>query len=278
MTEPNSIPIWIVDAFADRPFGGNPASVCVLPSYPDERWLQDVAAEMNLSETSFIVPTQEAGRFHLRWLTPTTEVDLCGHATLAAAHALIQCGLAGGLPITFLTRSGELVCTQNGSLMTLDFPATPDRSGVDAETTTALLDAIGIEKGAVFRTKFDFVVEVQEASIVESLKPNFNALQRIETRGVIVTAQSQTEGIDFVSRFFAPRCGINEDPVTGSAHCYLAPFWAERMGKTCLVGYQASPRGGKVICEVVGDRVRLSGNAVTVLEGRWIVPPDSFRS
>jgi len=229
---------------------------------------------MNLSETAFVVPTGEANRFHLRWFTPATEVDLCGHATLASAHTLIEQDRVDILsPIRFQTRSGELRCTQSGSRITLDFPATPAKNDVDASTATTLLAALGIAKATVLRSKYDLVVVVEGAEIVKSLRPDFNALQRIETRGVMVTALSQAADVDFVSRFFAPRCSINEDPVTGSAHCCLAPYWAGQLGKASLVGYQASARGGTVHCEAAGDRVRLTGNAITVLEGQLLVLP-----
>ena len=266
--------MWQVNAFAARPFAGNPAAVCILPSYPSDQWLQNVAAEMNLSETSFVVPTDEVNRFHLRWFTPTTEVDLCGHATLAAAHTLIEQKLiTTGLAIRFQTRSGELPCAPSGSRITLDFPLTSTDENVDASTKVALLAALGLKEAIVMRTKFDLVAVVSDADIVQTLRPNFNTLGSIETRGVVVTAASQTAGTDFVSRFFAPRCGINEDPVTGSAHCCLAPYWGERLSKTSLVGFQASPRGGTVYCEVSGDRVLLTGDAVTVWEGRLLVTP-----
>jgi PhzF family phenazine biosynthesis protein len=274
MNSTQRIPLWQVNAFADRPFTGNPAAVCILPSYPSDQWLQNVAAEMNLSETSFIVPTNDANRFHLRWFTPTTEVDLCGHATLAAAHTLIeQKRVTPGLPIRFQTRSGELQCSQSGSRITLNFPLTPSDMDIDESTKVALLAAIGLKEAIVMRTNFDLLVVVKEPQTVQSLKPNFKELESIETRGVIVTSLSQSAGIDFVSRFFAPRYGINEDPVTGSAHCCLAPYWSERLSKTSLVGYQASPRGGTVYCDVSGDRVLLTGNAVTVWEGQLLVTP-----
>ena len=274
MSKSKGIPIWQVDAFADRPFAGNPAAVCILESYPSDDWLQKVASEMNLSETAFVVPAGEANSFHLRWFTPATEVDLCGHATLASAHTLIEQDRVDiRLPIRFHTRSGELRCTQTNSRVTLDFPATPASDDVDASTVTTLLAALGIIEATVLQSKFDLLAVVSEAEIVKSLRPDFNALQRIEKRGVMVTALSQTADTDFVSRFFAPRCSINEDPVTGSAHCCLAPYWAEQIGKTSLVGYQASARGGTVHCEVAGDRVRLTGNALTVLEGRLLISP-----
>jgi PhzF family phenazine biosynthesis protein len=274
MSTATGIPIWQVDAFADRPFAGNPAAVCILESYPSDEWLQRVASEMNLSETAFVVPAGEANSFHLRWFTPATEVDLCGHATLASAHTLIEQNRVDVLsPIRFQTRSGELRCTQTGSRITLDFPATPATNDVDASTTKTLLAALGIATATVLQSKLDLLVVVDGAEIVKSLCPDFSALERVEKRGVMVTALSQTADADFISRFFAPRCSINEDPVTGSAHCCLAPYWAEKLGKASLVGYQASARGGTVHCKIDGDRVRLTGNAITVLEGRLLVPP-----
>ncbi|MGB7344791.1 MAG: PhzF family phenazine biosynthesis protein, partial [Pirellulaceae bacterium] len=210
----------------------------------------------------------------LRWFTPATEVDLCGHATLAAAHTLIeQASVEAGQPIRFQTRSGELTCTQAGTRITLNFPATPPSDDVDPKVAEQARSALGISEATVLQSKFDLLVVVEDASIVESLTPNFNALAGIDTRGVMVSAASGASGIDFVSRFFSPQCGINEDPVTGSAHCCLAPYWADRLGKTSLVGYQASSRGGTVNCEVAGDRVHLAGTAVTVLEGRLLSEP-----
>ena len=272
MSSTKGIPIWQVDAFADRAFAGNPAAVCILEGYPGDEWMQSVASEMNLSETAFVVPTGEANGFRLRWFTPVVEVDLCGHATLATTHTLIeQNRVDNDSPIRFETRSGPLRCAQSGSRIMLDFPAMPATGDVEASTATTLLAALGIVDATVMQSKFDLLVVVGDAGIVESLRPDFSALQRVETRGVIVTAPGQAADVDFISRYFAPRCGINEDPVTGSAHCCLAPYWAERFGKKSLVGYQASARGGTVYCEVAGDRVLLKGNAVTVLEGRLLM-------
>lgn len=267
--------IWQVDAFTDRAFRGNPAAICILQRYPGDEWLQNVASEMNLSETAFIVPTTDANRFDLRWFTPACEVDLCGHATLAAAHTLIEQNLVDvDSPIRFQTRSGELPCTRSGSRIMLDFPATTANADVDRDTAGALVAALGIREAVVMQSAFDLVVVVEDANVVESLRPDFYLLGQIETRGVMVTAKSQRPGIDFVSRFFAPRCRINEDPVTGSAHCCLAPFWAEQLGKKSLVGYQASLRGGTVHCECAGDRVRLTGHAITVMRGHLAVNPE----
>jgi len=266
--------IWQVDAFADQPFAGNPAAVCFLDRYPSDEWMQHVAAEMNLAETSFVVPTGDPNVFHLRWFTPTVEVDLCGHATLASVHTLVeQNRVDANQPIRFLTRSGDLVCTRSSESITMDFPAAPPSGEVTAAVSKRLLEALNLGDAIVLRSKFDLLVVVADASRVELLRPNFNDLVRIETRGVIVTAPSQTLGVDFISRFFAPRYAINEDPVTGSAHCCLAASWGDRLGKTKLVGYQASSRGGTIGCELAGERVRLRGAAVTVLQGRLLSEP-----
>lgn len=265
---PHVIPIWQVDAFADRPFTGNPAAVCILENYPSASWMQSVAAEMNLSETAFIVAGSDANSFHLRWFTPATEVDLCGHATLAAAHVLMeQCQADASSPIRFQTRSGELLCTASGLGITLDFPATPATDDVDGQLQAELLAALGLQEALVLRSRFDLVAVVSQAQEVEALHPDFNALGNIETRGVMVTAASQVAGIDFISRFFAPRCGINEDPVTGSAHCCLAPYWSQRLGKPTLIAHQASPRSGTIRCQVLPTRVLLTGTAITMLTG-----------
>jgi PhzF family phenazine biosynthesis protein len=270
-----SVHICQVDAFADRPFTGNPAAVCILQRYPSDEWMQNIATEMNLSETSFLVPAGESNSFHLRWFTPATEVDLCGHATLAAAHTLIQQSRVNlDEPIRFQTLSGELPCVRSGERITLDFPVTLAGDEVDPVIARNLLSALGIEKGQTLQTTFDLVVVCDDANTIEALRPDFSKLGQIETRGVMVTAPSGRDGVDFVSRFFAPRCGINEDPVTGSAHCCLAPYWAAKLGKTSLTGYQASRRGGTVHCDLAGDRVKLSGTAVTVMEGQILIPSE----
>lgn len=262
------IRLWQVDAFTDQPFAGNPAAVCVLDQFPTDEWMQNVAAEMNLSETAFVVATETPNRFQLRWFTPATEVDLCGHATLATTHALVEQQIAKtDSPIRFETRSGELTCTVSANTIQMDFPAEP----VDGTIATELCNALGIDSVPVYRNRFDLIVVVDDASQVESVCPDFSRLQTIETRGVILTSRGDAQAIDFVSRFFAPRCGINEDPVTGSAHCCLAPYWSSVIGKDKLAGYQASRRGGTVHCEVNGDRVLLSGNAVTVMRAELAV-------
>lgn len=252
-----------VDAFADRPFTGNPAAVCVLPEPADEAWMQRVAGEMNLSETAFL--HAGADGYDLRWFTPTTEVDLCGHATLASAHVLWEEGhLDPTLEARFRTRSGILTARRAGRWIEMDFPAKPV---VQGEPVDALARALGAEPEYVGRSHFDALVVVGSEREVRALTPDFTALLDIPVRGVIVTALSEEPGIDFVSRFFAPRVGVNEDPVTGSAHCCLAPYWAARTGRTELVGRQVSARGGVVRMRIAGDRVILAGQAVTTLRG-----------
>jgi len=257
------LPIIQVDAFTDRPFAGNPAAVCLLPAPADPRWMQDVAREMNLSETAFLAPQSDG--FGLRWFTPAVEIDLCGHATLASAHVLWEDGhLKPGTQARFHTRSGLLTADRRGDWIELDFPATR------AEPTAApagLTAAIGVTPRFVGRSRFDYLLEVDGEEVVRGCKPDFGALARVEARGVIVTSRAAASSFDFVSRFFAPRSGVNEDPVTGSAHCALAPYWSAQLGRPDLVGYQASARGGTVRVRLQGDRVILGGQAVTVLRG-----------
>lgn len=260
------IPLIQVDAFADRAFAGNPAAVCLLDDSADAGWMQAVAAEMNLSETAFVRPLGQG--FELRWFTPSIEVDLCGHATLAAAHALWMRGVAAGdQPIEFLTRSGELTCTRRGDRIELDFPATPV---TEDDYDTALGAALGTGATFVGRSKFDRLVLVDSETVLRDLAPDFRVLSELPVRGVIVTSASDDAGFDFVSRFFAPAAGVNEDPVTGSAHCALAPFWSERLGKIEMTALQASARSGVVHMRLAGDRVILGGSAVTVLEGELV--------
>jgi PhzF family phenazine biosynthesis protein len=258
-----SIPLWIVDAFTDRPFAGNPAAVCLLPAPRPDRWMQQVAAEMNLSETAFLVAREDG--FSLRWFTPAVEVDLCGHATLASAHTLWQRGLlAADQPARFHTRSGLLTaCKEGDHRIRLDFPAKPLEPCPPPE---GLLEALGVQAVFVGRNQFDYLVEVVSEEEVRLAKPDFARLQTLPCRGVIFTARG-TSGFDFVSRFFAPGAGVAEDPVTGSSHCALGPFWGARLGKTELQGFQVSPRGGMVGVRLVGDRVHLLGQAVTMLRG-----------
>ena len=257
------IPLFQVDAFADRPFAGNPAAVCLLAGPADAAWMQRVAQEMNLSETAFV--HREAAGHRLRWFTPVAEVELCGHATLATAHALWETGrLARGEMARFNTLSGLLTATTQEGWIELDFPALATEP---TEAPTGLLDALGARATFVGRGTYDLLVEVASAAEVRMLAPDFGALGRVQARGVIVTARGDEPGFDFVSRFFAPAVGVNEDPVTGSAHAALGPYWKGRIGKDALLAYQASARGGVVRVRVAGERVRLAGQAVTVLRG-----------
>ena len=262
-----TVPVFQVDAFTERPFAGNPAAVCVLPAPRDERWMQDVAREMNLSETAFLHP-QDAS-YALRWFTPAAEVALCGHATLASAHVLWQDGhLSPGQQARFHTLSGLLTAGRRGDWIELDFPATPT---APAAAPAGLVAALGVTPRWVGRSRFDYLVELESEDAVRTLAPDLGALQRVEARGVAVTSRASTRGYDFVSRFFAPRVGVPEDPVTGSAHCALTPFWSERLGKTELMAYQASSRGGEIRVRLRGERVILGGQAVTVLRGNLTV-------
>jgi PhzF family phenazine biosynthesis protein len=253
-----------VDAFSARPFSGNPAAVCLLEHEADAQWMQSVAAEMNLSETAFVWP--KGANFGLRWFTPALEVDLCGHATLAAAHAMWETEFVhSGNSIVFETKSGKLIATSAGEWIELDFPATPPE---EVEADRLLADSLGAPLSYVGRTKFDYLVLVSSEQELRAISPDFAALKALGTRGVIVTSPADDSGFDFVSRFFAPGSGIDEDPVTGSAHCALAPFWRERTGKTQMVGYQASARGGVVRTRLKDGRVILGGQAVTVWTGQ----------
>ncbi len=255
-----------VDAFTDKPFAGNPAAVCVLSSPREEAWMRNVAREMNLSETAFLV--KQADGYGLRWFTPTVEIKLCGHATLASAHVLWEEGfLKPNEQARFHTLSGLLTADRRGDWIELDFPATPEQP---AEAPPGLLAALDAHPIYVGKNKFDYLVEVSSEAEVRELKPNYSALYKIEVRGVIVTARATTPPFDFVSRFFAPGSGVDEDPVTGSAHCCLGSYWAKKLGKNDLVAYQASPRGGVVRVGVRGDRVKLGGQAVTILRGELI--------
>jgi len=250
-----------IDAFTSEPFKGNPAAVCILDAPADENWMQSFAREMNLSETAFLVPKSDG--FDLRWFTPATEVDLCGHATLASAHALWEEGvLQAGESACFNTRSGILTARLEGGWIELDFP----RKQVEPiAIPEGLAQALGVKVKFIGGDGTDYLVEVE--SEVCALQPDFTALKTFPVRGVVVTSRAGSGDADFVSRFFAPGAGIDEDPVTGSAHCSLGPFWAERLGKKKLLGYQASSRGGFVKVALKGDRVLLGGQAVTIFRG-----------
>jgi len=273
-------PLYQVDAFCAEPFAGNPAAVCLLEGDEDAGWMQAVAAEMNLSETAFLRPAG-TGRYELRWFTPTVEVELCGHATLASAHVLWTEGLAGDRQaVRFDTASGVLTARPGGDgTIWLDFPATPAAA---VDPPAGLLDALGGgPAGFVGLGRFDYLVELAGEAAVRGLAPDVRRLSGLGLRGVIVTAaagpgtaapgpEPGSGGYDFVSRYFAPAAGIDEDLVTGSAHCTLGPFWVERLGRDQLTGFQASRRGGLVRVRPEGDRVLLGGRAVTVVRGQLL--------
>ena len=254
--------VYQVDAFADRPFSGNPAGVCILEREAPERWMQAVAAEMNVAETAFLV-RRDDGAFDLRWFTPTVEVDLCGHATLASAHVLwSESHLPREETARFHTKSGRLTAWHEADSIRMDFPSEPVVAAVPPQTLTAAFDTKFSFTG---KNRMDWLVELADEAAVLMVRPQLPAIVALGVRGVIVTARSESPERDFVSRFFAPGAGVDEDPVTGSAHCALAPYWAGKLGKTVLTGYQASARGGTVLCSAAGDRVVLGGRAVTVL-------------
>jgi PhzF family phenazine biosynthesis protein len=258
-----SLTIYQVDAFTDRPFRGNPAAVCLLPEPREAEWMQNVALEMNLAETAFLV--QQEDGYDLRWFTPTVEVDLCGHATLASAHVLYETGqLAAEATAVFHTRSGCLTARKQGAEIELDFPAVPAE---ESYAPAGLLDALRVTPRWVGKNRLDYLVVVETEAEVRNLKPDHSRLSALGVRGVIVTARATSPDFDFISRFFAPGSGIPEDPVTGSAHCCLGPYWQPILNKSEFRAYQASPRGGIVRVTVEGERVHLGGQAVTVLRG-----------
>lgn len=262
-----NLPIYQVDSFTDEPFLGNPAGVCLLSAPAEETWMQHVAREMNLAETAFLF--RDGDDFHLRWFTPVVEVELCGHATLASAHILWETGvLEGSQPARFQTASGVLTASRTGQLIELDFPATPAEP---ADPPPGICEALGVSPLFTGRTGFDYLLEVDSEETVRRISPDFARLKTAKSRGIIVTSPSSAEDYDFVSRFFAPAVGIDEDPVTGSAHCCLGPFWSTRLGKTRMRAYQASARGGTVEVDVAGDRVKLGGRAVTVFRGELLI-------
>ncbi len=263
--------IYQVDAFTKRRFSGNPAAVCVLDQPADETWMRQVAREMNLSETAFL--HREGDAFRLRWFTPTVEVDLCGHATLASAHVLWETGiLRPEQTARFTTLSGGLAARRRGDWIELDFPREPATS---APPPAGLTAALGVETLWIGRNRLDWLVEISSEGDLRALDPDFRALKAVPLggpveRGVIVTARATSAGFDFISRYFAPAAGIDEDPVTGSTHCCLGPFWGERLAKRDLVAYQASARGGTLKIRLGEERVYLSGQAVTVLRGELL--------
>jgi PhzF family phenazine biosynthesis protein len=259
-------PLFHVDAFTDRPFAGNPAAVCLLPSWKEDRWLQAVAREMNLSETAFLV--KQTDHFDLRWFTPKVEVDLCGHATLASAHVLWQQGRATGDEIRFSTRSGILTALNKQGAIELNFPLEPDEP---APPPANLVAALNTSPAYVGKNRFDYIVEVDSENTLRHLEPDFRLLATVPCRGVIVTSRPADPQFDFVSRAFFPGLGVDEDPVCGSAHCCLADFWRRRLGKAEFVAFQASARGGVVKVRLVRDRVFLSSKATTVAKGELCV-------
>jgi PhzF family phenazine biosynthesis protein len=259
------IPIFQVDAFTKQPFSGNPAAVCVLPSNARGDWMQQVAQEMNLSETAFLYPEADGNEYRLRWFTPTSEVDLCGHATLASAHVLWSFNYLHPEEVArFQTRSGSLTAVRKEGWIELNFPTTY----ADAvPAPSGLSDALGTVPQSVWKNRSDYLVEVESEAILRQLKPRMALLQQLPMRGLIVTSAASSEEYDFICRFFAPAVGIDEDPVTGSAFCTLAPFWGDRLQKSEFVAYQASARGGVVRLRWQGERTYISGQAVTVLQG-----------
>lgn len=259
-----TVPLHLIDAFADGPFTGNPAAVVWLDRPAADRWMQQLAMEMNQAETAFVQPHD--GGFGLRWFTPAAEVDLCGHATLATAHFLWDTGrLARDVVARFATRSGMLTarCANDGSI-TLDFPAT---RSTDTHAPADLVDALGVTPRIVRQGGLDLLCVVDNVDAVRGVTPDHGRIARWPVRGVIVTAAAGDARVDFVSRCFFPGVGVPEDPVTGSAHCALAVYWSEVLNRTALTGYQASPRGGIVRCDVHGDRVKLTGRATTIVRG-----------
>ncbi len=262
-----TVTIVQVDAFTATPFSGNPAAVCVLAEPAEEPWMRAVAREMNLSETAFL--HGEDGGYRLRWFTPAVEVALCGHATLGAAHVLWEDGhLPAGAVARFQTLSGPLTAARNGEWIEMDFPA---KHVAPAPPPPELLPALGTEQAKfVGKNEFDYLVELGSEAAVRALQPDHGRLRRLPVRGVIVTARSERPEFDFVSRFFAPGSGIDEDPVTGSAHAALGPYWAAQLGRIELTAYQASPRGGVVRVRPQGERVILAGQAVTVMRAALV--------
>jgi PhzF family phenazine biosynthesis protein len=255
------MPIFQVDAFTTRRFAGNPAAVMPMDSFPPDATLQAIAAENNLAETAFLVP--DGGDYRLRWFTPTTEVPLCGHATLASAAVVMERLQPGRGSVVFHSASGPLTVNRADSSYVMNFPIRPSEP---VSAPPGLAEALGVVPIEVLANSFNYMALLEKAKVLHELTPDFAALARLDRSGVIVTAPG--EGIyDFVSRYFAPAKGIPEDPVTGSAHCMLAPYWAKRLGKTMFRAFQASPRGGEVICRLAGDRVELEGTCVFYLEG-----------
>jgi PhzF family phenazine biosynthesis protein len=263
-----SIPIFQVDAFTAEPFKGNPAGVCLLSKPAEPSWMKSIAAEMNLAETAFPLP--EGDSFRLRWFTPAVEVRLCGHATLATAHILWEEGvLAPTEEARFETLSGRLTARRDGDLIELDFPSRPVQPKLPA-WIDSVVGVLGFKPLFVGMSAEDILIEAADEGTVRSVEPDFALLRSLPARGVIVTSRSADPQFDFVSRFFAPAVGVSEDPVTGSSHCVLTPFWAQRLGKASMTAYQASARGGVLYVRLDNDRVRIAGRAVTVIRGQLV--------
>ena len=263
-----AIPIFQVDAFTDEPFKGNPAGVCLLRAPAEAAWMQSVAAEMNLAETAFPLP--EGDGFRLRWFTPKVEVKLCGHATLATAHILWELGLlAPDREARFQTLSGLLTARRDGDLIELDFPARPPLPR-PPDWAEAVVGALGLKPAYIGMSAEDVLFEAADEESVRSVRPDFATLRSLPARGVIVTSRSSDPAFDFVSRFFAPAVGVDEDPVTGSSHTVLVPYWAGKLGKTSFTARQVSARGGVLHLKLAGDRVKIAGRAVTVLRGELL--------
>ena len=260
------IPIYQVDAFADKQFTGNPAAVCPLKFWLPDETLQAIAAENNLSETAFIV--EEHGGISIRWFTPSTEVDLCGHATLATAHVMYQHLDYGKPELTLHSKSGPLSVSRQENKLVLDFPAD---EMLEATEPKGLFAAIGKEPEQLFRGKTDYMLVFDHRDTILRLEPDFGLLNQVAARGIIVTAPDDEAGYHFCSRFFAPQSGVNEDPVTGSAHTSLLPYWSNRLNKKTLVARQLSQRSGTLYCEYLGKRVKLGGTAITYMKGHIIV-------
>ena len=262
-------PIYIVDAFTDAPFTGNPAGVCLLVEPADPRWMQHVAMEMGLSETAFVRPV--TGGFALRWFTPKAEVELCGHATLATAHLLWARQLTQAVEVIYFETeyAGGITCTREATgMIGMDFPIDVP---YDDAPPTALLEALDVEPVNVAAARHDWIVELPDADAVRAVRPDFNALAECEGRGVAITARAGASDFDIISRFFAPKLRVHEDPVTGSVHCALGPYWQERLGKDVIHAQQASERGGSMRVTVGDERVELAGQAVTTLAGDFEV-------
>ena len=257
-----NIPIYQVDAFSDTPFGGNPAAVCILDSWLSDEIMQKIGQENNLSETAFIV-RKAKGEYEIRWFTPSTEINLCGHATLASAYIIFNFYENNLETVSFESKSGVLSVDRKDDLLVLDFPSTPP---VKADIPLVLIKALGVIPEAAFSSR-DLMVLVKDEQTVRSLNPDFNLLKELDYLGIIVTAAGDNS--DFVSRFFAPNVGINEDPATGSAHTTLIPFWADKLGKDKLHAYQVSHRIGELFCELSGDRVKIAGKACLIIQGEF---------